>query len=1098
MRNGVITSCLIALLAGVLAVVGAQPLSAVSPAESPASGPLVSVMLQLDATPAAVAYRAHVGVSARAAESASVRATRTVERVQSSVARSATQLGATELFRVSAVFAGVAVKVRASQVSELRRIPGVVGVMELPDYEPLNWASVPLTKAPRVWQSAGLTGKGVTIGIIDTGIDYTHADFGGPGTVEAYQAALAAKGRGEPAVYPNSAKVAGGYDFAGNAYDPGDPAKAVPQPDANPLDCRGHGTHVAGTAAGYGVTADRTTYRGPWNADLPWSDFGIGPGVAPQATLYALKVFGCKGSSDLIIEAIDWAMDPNQDGDVSDHLDVVNMSLGSPFGREDNPVTIATQNAALAGMVMVASAGNSGAQYLSGSSPSNAPAALAVASHFSNGLVLDEFRLTIDGKQSRPVGLQTSFYSEAKPGQTTADVRRLGDWSAPPDDGNNSDACGPLSPEQSQQAAGHFLAVIVPAKPRCADVTSMRHATQAGAVGVLLARSAPTPGDVNRLRDTLGFALIGDTTKALARALDEGQRVEATLGSFGIGAGRYTYSGEESRSSRVSPFSAIAAPYVGTVKPDVAAPGQSIFSAKFGTGYGGYASGGTSMAAPHAAGVAALVLQRHPQWTPTEVKSAIVNSVDQDIYARNADQGPRVDPTRVGTGRMDAVRAISTDTVVSLPAHPGSTSVGFGILDLAEPVTRTKKVRVTDKRTSGPARTFSVSLSDVNALPGATYSVTPSEIVLRPGQSAELDVTLRVRPDRLTHRPDPTIELTDPQEPYMRDFMAISSAMLLLKARDGTALRIAVASAPRPASLLTSGATVRVSGAGERLTGTLTLSGTGVDNPAPLVDERIRSRVSAVQLTGTSPRENASVDAGADLTFVGASSDALLHPRTALSVDDTALAYFAIATRGAWRTPYASGHFEVFLDTNRDGTADARLSSTGASQFMLSSFSSLRPGDSASRTISNTPLNAIDGHAETGKFRGNVIVLPVRLAALADPQAFSSKASGTPFITAEDARVHFWVKSILDTTAGEVVADSIGSPEEPMEINLLDPDVTAFGTGVRPLPSRAMPGAQLTVSVKAEAMAGVPRLFVLHHLNPLSKRAEIVSIAAGS
>ena len=128
-------------------------------------------------------------------------------------------------------------------------------------------------------------------------------------------------------IFP-TAKVVGGFDFAGDAYNGGN----APQPDADPMDCNGHGTHVAGTAAGFGVNADGTTFAGPFGTGVPFGSLRIGPGAAPRRTLYALRVFGCGGGTNLTVQAIDWAMDPNDDGDLSDHLDVINMSLGSSFG----------------------------------------------------------------------------------------------------------------------------------------------------------------------------------------------------------------------------------------------------------------------------------------------------------------------------------------------------------------------------------------------------------------------------------------------------------------------------------------------------------------------------------------------------------------------------------------------------------------------------------------------------------------------------------------------------------------------------------------------------------------------------------------------
>jgi subtilisin family serine protease len=228
------------------------------------------------------------------------------------------------------------------QAGAFRRLEGVKRVRPIEPAVPHNRTSVPFVGAPGLWGSTmpvagGVTGRGVRIGIIDTGIDYMHGDFGGSGLLADYQqAATDTSGwttspSSGPGQFP-TAKVSGGWDFAGDAYNGG----GVPVPDPNPMDCYGHGTHVAGTAAGFGVTAAGATYTGPYNATDPYSTPPrIGPGVAPEATLYALRVFGCGGVSALVPEAIDWAIDPNADGHFSDHLDVINMSLGSDFGHAE-------------------------------------------------------------------------------------------------------------------------------------------------------------------------------------------------------------------------------------------------------------------------------------------------------------------------------------------------------------------------------------------------------------------------------------------------------------------------------------------------------------------------------------------------------------------------------------------------------------------------------------------------------------------------------------------------------------------------------------------------------------------------------------------
>ncbi|MBC7741313.1 MAG: S8 family serine peptidase, partial [Bdellovibrionaceae bacterium] len=214
----------------------------------------------------------------------------------------------------------------------------------------------------------GITGKGVSVGIIDTGIDYTHAMFGGAGTEEAYKAinpsVMPAPG------YPNI-KVVGGIDLVGTVYDSNSPdfAKHIPKPDMNPLDESGHGTHVAGTVAGLGDGIN--TYNG----------------MAPDAKLYAIKVFGADGSTGdaVVIAALEFAADPNVDGDAKDSLDVINMSLGSGYGNPHILYSEAITNLVKGGTVAAVSAGNSGHKDYIVGAPGTSDKALSVAASVDNG-----------------------------------------------------------------------------------------------------------------------------------------------------------------------------------------------------------------------------------------------------------------------------------------------------------------------------------------------------------------------------------------------------------------------------------------------------------------------------------------------------------------------------------------------------------------------------------------------------------------------------------------------------------------------------------------------------------------------------------------
>ena len=229
------------------------------------------------------------------------------------------------------LFNGFSVEVDPGSRAKLAQLPGVKAMypverIDAPNPEtaagdaPDLAAAITMTGAKVAQDSLGLTGAGVKVGIIDTGIDYDHPAFGGSGIPGGD-------------TFP-TARVVAGYDFVGDNYNTsGTPAQQVPYPDNNPDDCAGHGTHVAGIVGANGG--------------------GI-KGVAPEVSLGAYRVFGCTGttSSDVMISAMERAL--------ADGMQVINMSIGSARQWPQYPTAAAGTRLVNKGVVVVASIGNNG------------------------------------------------------------------------------------------------------------------------------------------------------------------------------------------------------------------------------------------------------------------------------------------------------------------------------------------------------------------------------------------------------------------------------------------------------------------------------------------------------------------------------------------------------------------------------------------------------------------------------------------------------------------------------------------------------------------------------------------------------------------
>jgi subtilisin family serine protease len=592
------------------------------------------------------------GASARGLSNANQKAVaKQLRSAQDKLDGSIRKLGGRVDAKYQYAFNGIKLHVPSRQLAALSRLPGVVGVQSVPTYKVDNTRSVAYIASHSVWQDYGDTGQGQTIAIIDTGIDYTHANFGGPGTEAAYDdndSDVIESGS-----FP-TAKVVGGWDFVGDDYDPeSDGPEATPSPDPDPLDCNGHGSHVAGSAAGFGVKSDHTTYTGAYNKSTYATSFGIGPGVAPKAKLIALKVFGCDGGTNVLTDALEWVAVYNATH--ADGIDVVNMSIGGIGG--DYTADAQASNALVSsGVSVVASAGNEGPNAYMTGAPGNATGVLSVA---ASDVIASYPGALVDRATGTDVnGINENNYPGLPVGGTLRPIV---------DDGATADVDEHLGCTEADYGDLPANSIAVIQRGVCTFVEKGAAAEAAGAVGVIVVNrddivdpnEPPTFIGYTPLEFDIPMIGVGRSAKAGLFAADG---VAATLKS-GPAIPNPDYLANADFSS--------AGPRLGDSanKPDITAPGVNIVSTAVGLGYKGTTLSGTSMASPHVAGVAALVRQRHPTWSAYAVKAVIVGSAVQSKVSP-------YNPVLAGSGMVQPRRAV--DGLSYVLAHDGTPSLSFG------------------------------------------------------------------------------------------------------------------------------------------------------------------------------------------------------------------------------------------------------------------------------------------------------------------------------------------------------------------------------------------------------------------------------------
>ncbi len=553
-------------------------------------------------------------------------------------------------------------------------------------------SSVDFIGATKARNTLGLTGETIKVGVIDSGIDYTHAMFKGPGTTSAYENET---GLELSDLYPNE-RVVGGVDLVGDAYLPGHlkPEFGLPRPDLNPLDRGGHGTHVAGTVAGIGDGVN--TYDG----------------VAPSAMIYGIRVFGSGATGeDVVVASLEYAADPNGDGNPSDRLDVLNLSLGGDYGKPAIFYAEAMKNIANSGVLVAASAGNSGDIPFIVGSPSTSEGAFSVAASIDN--MEHNWRFKAAAIQS---------------GAGERLVKRIeGDISKPIESFDELSgelvyiglAAKPLSEELKAKLKGRVALID---RGEVSFFEKLSRAEQAGAIAAVVANNQP--GEPIQMGGD-GSVEIGAIM--VSQSVGEFVKKELRKGKVTIDFKSEEVIGEPELIDTITGFSSRGPrSHDGLLKPEITAPGQQIISAAMGSGSEGVAFNGTSMSSPHMAGVFALMRERYPNLSTQD----IYNIVASTSKVMGSEQN-RIDVARQGAGRVQVFEAASAKVVLA-PAV-----ISLGVQPLMSGKTLRREISV--RNISESAQTFALSFTHSE---GISLASEQEEITVSPGATQKFTVLI--------------------------------------------------------------------------------------------------------------------------------------------------------------------------------------------------------------------------------------------------------------------------------------------------------------------------------------------------------------------
>jgi len=599
---------------------------------------------------------------------------------------------------------GLAVHLNGHNMNDLLNTPGASWLV--PDYlyqVDMN-RSPTLIGAPTLWNAVGgqsNAGAGVKIGIIDTGIDQTHP-FLTDNTLPALagfpkcDAIDSAAGMADTQCNFVSNKVIVAKVFETRTNFDGHAAQE-------------HGTHVSGIAAGVANTC------------APFVPACNLSGIAPKAYLGNYNVFPgnvLSASSHDIAKAVDAA--------VADGMDVLNLSLGGTAKPSD--VLVNAVNAAVdAGVVVAIAAGNSGPGAGSVQSPGIADKVITVGASTNPHFI----GIPVTTASVGTIGAAIGQFANFVPAVTATFVTTM-----------PANGCAPIS----QNLAGEIALI---ARGICTFTTKVRNAQNAGAIGVIVYNS--------QQGDPVAMAQDGTTPvptiPAVMVSRPNGLLMAAAAPAMVTvdGTSPQEFFSDGPSADILASFSSIGppsllSPGVGLgqpqdkIKPDVVAPGVNVYSSipSFGCASPPCFAffQGTSMATPHVAGSAALLIQLHPNWSPEQIKSALVNSAHRPVKSFTTGAALN-NPMVRGAGRIDLAAASQVTATLEAGNGDGQASFSFGELP-SSGISRSFDLTLTSVSTS----TVTYTISVVPAVAGPTISSSTTSLTVVAGGTGTVTISL--------------------------------------------------------------------------------------------------------------------------------------------------------------------------------------------------------------------------------------------------------------------------------------------------------------------------------------------------------------------